>query len=311
MPAKYSLTLLASDQGDWTRCKMSTHMLARGLAEEFEALEGVDLVKVVDPRIDRMGVSVPECDVLLVHDYFPSISEEFGFNVDAMHKRVKCIALFLELGAVNADISFSYQRTVCKRTGYSVIIPAPYVRKYTRVVEKTPRTILLDHDYPLGGWPHGMDDFVLHGAGHCKKLYTVLEQFKTDFEFYQLERFPEARKWKPKWIKLVPQTNYPDYMIQTERMESFIATHPGSYNHTVVDMAARGTRIFSVYGHLSQALTDLLGVTVFGHTADYSRALRVYDQLPSYAPKLAACTPMDQVVRIMDREFSAFLRIGE
>lgn len=309
----YELVIYGNDPGSWDKCYVSTHMITHGLVEEFSALaaQGVMALKaVINSQKDPLGQTIPPCDVLLVHNYFASMEREFSFDVAEIKKRVRCLALFLELGAVNADISFTYQRTLCKRTGYEVIIPQPYIAGLTRVVEKTPRSLLLDHDYPRGGWPGNWDEFVAKGEGHCKEIYEILEPLHSRFEVFQLERFPQVRQHKPRWLKLIPQTYFPDYLRMTERIETFIPTHPGSFNHTVVDMATRGSRILAVTGYLSHELATNVGATVVGSWLDLRRLLLGYDRLPAVHPKLGSCTSMDRVVRIMDAEFRQFLKLG-
>jgi hypothetical protein len=79
------------------------------------------------------------------------------------------------------------------------------------------------------------------------KLYEWLEPLK-DRTIAQL-RHPLCESVAlPLWVYSVPQVNYPAYLDQTASYETFIMTHPGSYEHSIIDMAARGIRILVPFG---------------------------------------------------------------
>ena len=46
----------------------------------------------------------------------------------------------------------------------------------------------------------------------------------------------------PDWLKLIPASSYTEYLKATAPYENFLMGHPGTYEHSIIDMAARGIR---------------------------------------------------------------------
>jgi len=48
----------------------------------------------------------------------------------------------------------------------------------------------------------------------------------------------------PPWVRSIREAIYPSYLAETAPFETFLVTHPGSYEHSIIDMAARGSQVF-------------------------------------------------------------------
>jgi hypothetical protein len=104
-------------------------------------------------------------------------------------------------------------------------------------VEKFAGSILLDHGWIEKG---KVTDWL-------PRLYEWLAPLK-DRTIAQL-RHPLCESVPlPPWVHSIPQANYPTYLAQTATYETFIMTHPGSYEHSIIDMAARGIRVLVPFG---------------------------------------------------------------
>lgn len=301
----YSLCLYMNDVGSWDKSIVSVHMFARGLVSRFGRMPGVDLRAVVNPRMDAEGEGVPQCDVLLIHDYFASDKRDFAFDVGEIRKRARKIALFLEFGSIDADMSFTYLPTWCKPVGPQRIIELPcehsLLAQTTR--PKNVRKVLLDHNY----WRMGVDGkYTIDNI--CLEIYRDLAPLRGRFDFYQLDRFPEDSQVRPSWIVPLPMMPYPEYLAKTADMGTFVMTHPGSYNHTVIDMAARGIRVIAVAGCASAYLARPLNLLEVGGPEEIRTSLENLDKLPKFGPQLMATTDMDEVVRIMHEQFCQWKR---
>jgi hypothetical protein len=102
--------------------------------------------------------------------------------------------------------------------------------------QKVPGSILLDHAWLLD---KNTD------RDWCGRLYEWLEPLNdSGRHIAQMQRggHEVAERFTP-WVKILPETGYPQYLAQSATYETFILTHPGSYEHSIIDMAARGIRV--------------------------------------------------------------------
>ena len=114
-------------------------------------------------------------------------------------------------------------------------------------IKKLPGSILLDHAW---GWSNDGSKYK-DGAEPdpnlwCSRLYEWLYSLKDSVVIGQLERPTHeelANLNVPNWVQKIPGAFYPEYLRMTAPYENFIMTHPGSYEHSIIDMAARGIRV--------------------------------------------------------------------
>lgn len=276
---------------------MSTHMFARGIVSRFSRIANVDIRAVISPTFDPHGNLIPPCDVLLVHHYFINKENDFSFDVEEIRKRARKVALFLELGSDLADMSFTYQPTCCKPVGAEVVIPLPCEQELLAQTTrpKTNNAVLLDHDYKRPN----VD--VL-----CAEIYRVIEPLRDKIEFYQLERFAEKDRFRPDWVRPIPVMPYLDYLRATARMAAFVVTHPGSYNHSIVDMAARGTRVFAPKGCVSSYLSTPMGVTEVDDLVELRDHLDLLPRMPPATTRLKETNDVSIATHIMHNQFLAW-----
>ena len=221
----YSLMLVTLDKpGSPEDIFLCYQMLGWGLWEEFAKLSHVSL-RYQDPSKPLQKDPV---DFMLIH--MPSLKWHLNQVFDLRKIVRKKVISFLEfpLRPIFADL-VDYDFTYLQ--GGSEQIPFPYVSSLLKesTSTKIQGSILLDHSW---------------NDGECwnERLWEWLEPLKKTVG--QLRRLEHERgRELPSWICSIPKSNYCDYLKNTAEYETFILTHPGTYEHSIIDMVHRGIRV--------------------------------------------------------------------
>jgi hypothetical protein len=182
---------------------------------------------------------MPEADFTLIHSYTPSsILTELG-TVRA--KTRQHVLWMSEYSYPGVDRCFTF--LPCPNAEQVPLPALLNVLDNSLVgVEKYPGSVLLDHAW---GWLPGYDNYV----GSPPNLW--LNRFYDWFQGYkgvvgQLESVNNEERSKtviPDWVKKIPNSFFTDYLKLTAHFENYVMTHPGTYEHSIIDMAARGIRV--------------------------------------------------------------------
>lgn len=243
------------DAPEGIRC--SNQMLAWGLWEEFSKLPHVTLT--YQNSDIPLGPQSP-VDFTLLHCYFSAPIFKQLPAVRAL--TAKHIINFMELG-LDADTvkhNFTYLPWQ-SHWAPTDQIKFPYIKHLldsSQKGEKWPGSVLLDHSWPIN---------LLQNASQlwCNKLHTWLEPLKGSRVVGQLRRNNIGDDSPPAWVRSIPESGYPEYLAATAPYENYVLTH-GSYEHSVLDMIARGTRVLvPVQGKpfVPQALVNELRLDTF------------------------------------------------
>jgi hypothetical protein len=225
----YTLTLFSPSKPDGPdKIFSSADMISYELWAEFTNLPHITMQYM--SAADDTSI-IPACDFALIHCYFnyPIFKRLPEIRVNTRHKII--LVMEFKYGGLNADlIDRSFTFLACPDAEH---IRLPYYKPLLdNSALKTPGTILLDHQW---SGTEAIEDI-------CHSLY---EWFKPPYNrpMAQLRRPAVEAIEIPIWIHSIPLTNYYDYLVQTKSYETFIVTHRGSYEHSIIDMAARGTRV--------------------------------------------------------------------
>ena len=183
-------------------------------------------------------------------------------------------------------------------------VKIPLVKKYFTCEEKEPGSILLDHDGEQFNW---------HKDPHWdwnEKIWNFFASRRDIFpNVWQLERGNVDR---PSFIKTIKMNDPEEYLKETSKFEKFICTHAGSYNHTAVDMAIRGTKVFVPFDpcayhktFVPRCLVDDLDMVLYKDEKELEELL---NRSLIYKPKLDQGTDLDDVVALMDRDFQQWCK---
>ena len=304
MSQPYTLTI-----GSWydgqgpSNINCSARMLGWWLNEAFGQLEHVVVRRIIAP-----AELTEACDFLLVHTY---LGERFP-----LHRELVRMRLFARYGVINflesvlpgADLQVLYLPVPgCMYAN----LPISRSVLQAFVAEKVPGSVLLDHLWP--NWLGTEREWTV-------RLYTWLEQLGRTQDVAQvaLQSTDPARAGAvaqsrtfvdgqaPSWVQgLTLQTYYP-YLEATAAYETFVVTHAGSYNHSVLDMAARGIRVLvprspDVGPFVPEEVIKDLGLATFGTCEELAALLAAPVDRAFWDSRMAVCTDMFTVARDVDR----------
>lgn len=183
-------------------------------------------------------------------------------------------------------------------------IRIPVVKDKYKILPKEPGTLLLDHDSKLFTY------YQQETHDWNEKIWSLLEHNRCGYHrIVQLERSPDIVR--PSFIETIPIQSHDEYLAATACFETFLATHAGSYNHTAIDMALRGSRVINpatmsdifVGTFVPKYQSDELDMVVVRTMEELEATLS--DHRPGL-PQLGKATDLDEVVAIMDRDFQAW-----
>lgn len=278
------------------RTNTSCEFFSDELSARFAALPHVNTT-----RIHFNEVDFPQADIALIHAYTstPSI-----VNLEKLKTKVKKVVWFMEepIQELEFDHYYFYEKKF-EETSHKTYVKIPVVKSKYDILPKEPGTILLDHDsflFANAGSP---------GHDWTQRIWDFFVKNKDKYRsIYQLERGPVDSD-RPKFIKTIPMQSHQDYLKTTSRFETFICTHAGSYNHTAVDMAVRGTRVIvpesEYFSFVPRCLVNDLGLKIVFDENDLTKVL---DEVPICVPQLEKATDLDDVVALMDSDFKQWTR---
>jgi len=291
---------------------MSYHLLFVGLFDYDSTLSVQFFSREMATRFEQRGVRVtrqnfqethfPQADVMLFHAYAGTPA----LNAFAAQKPSEAYsALFMEHPLpFHCDHYFYYDAGEHPDfpASQKTFIPIPIIKNSYPVRCKRAGSILLDHDFEF--FPqhnHPDHDWNL-------QFWEIIDQRRSEFtDLFQLARGPASQR--PDGIQVIPLMSQADYLEATSQFETFICTHAGSYNHTALDMAIRGTRVLvpatSIGPFVPQPIVESLGMSV--HTSPEDLLTHALDRSWSTEPQLDKATDLDVVVERIDDHFRQVL----
>lgn len=277
------ILLLTGDTVDIDKGISSRDMLVSGLYYWLSKKEYEILIYNVNPLMNGLQSlesflnELPGCDVLLVRLYTDSWVVQ---NIKKIKERLNCKTVsFIEHKQHNMDLTVAF----LKSTNPDVYIPFPYVEKYMVSNEKDKGTILLD------GQIEGMTEGCVLGL-----VTKWLKPLAKTYKIFQLGGKPLAD-----YVELIPNSNYKSYMESTSRMEFFIQTHSGSYEHSIIDMVGRGIKTLMYPSLIPDEMVKDLELPTYKNQEeliDLIKTVKVED-------KLNKMTPMEKVVGLLGERF--------
>jgi hypothetical protein len=280
----------------------SPQMLAWGLRTEFAKLPHVTLTYQNSETPLRESV----VDFALLHTYFESPIYS-NANMQVLRKMTtRRIVNFMETGWEQSRSKVDYNFTFLPPQNDwspSEQIPFPCVRELLdgNQQEKLRDSILLDHSWRIA---------LLTSENWlwCKRLYSWLEPLSASRVIGQLRHSSQEEPTQtiPKWVRQILPSPYPSYLKQTAPYENFIMTHPGTYEHSIIDMVARGIRVLvpkcSRTGRTfaRQTIVDGLGLATFSTQADL---LALLANRNDEEKKIDLCMDIPEIVCRIDKYF--------
>ena len=221
----YTLTLSTPNKPDRPdRIFCSTDMIGYGLWSEFLKLPNITPQYFSSEDTTN---EIPESDFTVIHCCFdrPIFGRLPEIRAKTKHKIM--LVMEFEYNGPNGNLidhSFTY---IVRPNTEQIPLPCYKLFLNESYAPKVPKSILLDHQ-----WSHTKEH-----EDMCHLLYGWFESH----QIAQLRRPVCEAIPVPDWVHSINITDYRNYLLQTAQYETFIVTHRGSYEHSIIDMAARGT----------------------------------------------------------------------
>ena len=287
-------------------------MLAWGLWSEFSKLPHVTLAY---QNSDEPLMAQPPVDFCLMHCYF---SAPIFMQMDALRALTnRKIINFMEIAHDEPPAIVDYNFTYLPRQprwGPTEQVSFPYVGSLLNAapnVEKWAKSVLLDHSSQVE---------LLRGPEElwCSKLHSWLGDYAKTHKVAQLRRNnvdvnpegvlqgqsigPQSIQQLPEWVGSVPEACYPEYLERTAPYENFILTHPGSYEHSIIDMVARDIRVLVPMQNgrtfAPAAIVEQMNLETF---QSREQLLTILDRpFNDKGRRKSFCTDMPEIVRRVD-----------
>jgi hypothetical protein len=224
-----------------------------------------ELSKLSHISVEFQGVHEPlietQYDFVLCHCCFGEPMFEKLIEI-RKHTKYKTI-LFMEIPVKKEyiDYCFTYlppaDRSYCEEISLPCL--SDVLDKHNK--KKTSGTILLDHIWaPYWGTEKELSPQLHQWLGDCREQFTISQLKRSGCE--NMENFPD-------WITPLPEKRYVEYLDATAHFNTYILTHPGSYEHSVIDMVYRGTRtlvpVINGVPFIPRATIDKLDLETFSN----------------------------------------------
>jgi len=317
---KYKLLILGYPVKNKRHINLCFSMLTYGLEQSFKQMEHITLIEsdyFIKTNKNYSGLSMPKLDLskipnvdfIIIINYHPFFTQE---NISLLKKKCKKVISFLEIGELS-DFSFMFKNAPFKQDkNKTEIIPAPYISDFYFNIPKESKSILLDHIY-LNAWKN---EKIKHYAW-SKRIWNWLEEIKNEYKIYSLisrsidlkcgNPKNEHLKVLPNWIIPIQATDYMDYLEKTQTMETFIITHVGSYNFSVIDMLVRGIKVLSPNGAIPKYNIDRFNIPIFNNKIELLKEINTPINKKKWDSQIQKCTDMKKVASIIDNKIQGWL----
>lgn len=208
---------------------------------------------------------------------------------------IKIVSL-LDIPYDDSDWSYTFRLPHSDKT---TLFVAPVCKRLYQNIPKKSKSILIDH-YWLP-WVGTEKDWTA-------KIQSWLESISNDYTIYRLIRFPEEKKMLRSFEIPIPQMAFPDYLARTDNIETFIITHMESYNYSIIDMVARGIRVFTPPSFLHGSyLADHFRLPEFANQKELLSLVKSPIDA-RWGKMIDKCTDYSTIAKTMDCDFRRWKR---
>ena len=294
--SSYSLTIVGNAVPDKVRSYRSTSRYVHDLERNMRA-RGMDVTVCPVGRVWHPDGLVA-ADVILVHDYVWHLPKSM---LEYLRSRCRLLCSFLEIDP-GQPYEVAFTLVPCGTGEREVVLPYVVERKVGGAISrKVPGSVLIDHcwqefRYGMPQWERTQEVVDLL-AGSSRRVGRLI-------------RSADEEDLLAPGMEALGVMPFRDYLRRTAPYESFVVTHKGSYNGSIVDMAVRGVRVVAFRGFVPQAMVRDLGVIEVGTIAELARVLDRPPDEEALARVARAPMGMDEAVRVIDKTIRAKLAGG-
>jgi len=310
---KYRVLILGYPVDKVEEVQHCFHMMYLTIRQTLELIPEVEIVSFDATEKGRIRCSAQPNKIFLQNkiNEFPAVDYIIVNDLDVFFTpeivallRIKCKKIFsyLEIGELG-DISFIFTDYYYRQKAENCrVIPAPYGNFYSSV-EKEPKSILLDHSAWLGRTDVPIDRYEM-----SDKIYSWLEEIKNEFKIYSLVygavQGERCLKLLPSYVTSIMPCSFVSYLEQTNKMETFVVTHKGSYNLSVIDMLVRGIRVIAFPSFIPQYNVDRFNIPLYTDKPTFLSEIRKPVNKEFWDKQKERCTSINKLSEVFLKEFS-------
>lgn len=308
--SKYKI-LYVGQISDDDKITASTQMFSFGIINELKKIN----VELVTFNIDKYNFrnDIDQC-ILDINNigYFDFVlchmldDKNLPLIYLALKKITKYdVTVFIEvpIGDWHFDKYFLYQDSprFLNKKEY-VVYPAPILKELYSNIKKEKNSILLDHRWQghLGTNLEKSDDII-----------EWIKELSNDYKIYKLVRHDETQ-YIPDYIIPIYHSPFKEYLKKISDKEIFISTHAGSYNSTVIDMLAFGSKciIPKIDGriYIPQYNMDLFNLPIFSTKEEMINEIKKPLDLDLLSKQIDKCTSLEYIINDIDRQFRKIIK---
>lgn len=210
------------------------------------------------------------------------------------------VTVFIEvpIGDWKFDNYFFYQDSprFINHKKYTVY-PAPILKDLYNNVDKEKNSILLDHRWQghLGTNLEKSDDII-----------EWIKELSNEYKIYKLVRHDE-KQYIPDYITPIYHSPFKEYLKMISNKEIFISTHAGSYNSTVIDMLAFGSKCIipkiDDRLYIPKYNVELFNLPTFSTKEEMLNEIRKPLDLDNLSKQIDKCTSIEYIINDIDYQF--------
>ena len=255
------------------------------------------------PNLQYIGEHLdefPEADFIIVNEL------DVFFRTDSLAMlKTKCkrVFSFLELGEL-CDFSFIFHPLFYRQKEENCkLVPAPYNGRFYKNIKKEKKSLLLDHSAWLG-----QTDDIIQKRENSHEIYKWIEELKDEFKIYSMvygsKQGEAALELLPKYVTPIMPCPFLEYLENTNKMETFIVTHKGSYNLSVIDMLVRGIRVISHPDFIPQYNVDRFEIPLYNDKETFLSAVRAPIDKSHWDKQIEKCTSIQALAEVLHEQFT-------
>jgi len=312
---KYKVMILGYPVASDEKIKHCFHMMWNILNDALRLIPEVEIVPFdcskyyypqpsAMPNLNFIGEhfdEIPDVDFIIANELDIFFRKD---SITMLKSKCKRVFSFLEIGEL-CDFSFIFHPLYHRQFPEKCkIVPAPFSGRFYKNEEKEKNTLLLDHSAWLGQPEH-----VIQAQERTHEIFTWLEDLKDEFKIYSMvygsKQGEYALNIMPKYVTPIMPCPFLEYLGKTNKMETFVVTHKGSYNLSVIDMLVRGVRVISYPGFIPQYNVERFEIPLYKDKESFLEAVRAPIDKNHWDKQVEKCTSVQELSEVLNEQFNS------
>lgn len=265
--------------------KSSASMITRCIYDAFKKTD----IDVECLNFKTLPEKLPVVDFVLAVVYM----KDGDCLYDIKHRtNAKMLVTLRETPFTQADFCFCFNSKYIRHN--VEIVPIPCKKSLMNNYTKEKNSILIDHYW---------EPFLGTELDWTNKIEDWVEKISDKYKIYRMLRFVNEEKNIRNFEIPINNSGYINYLDNTKHIENYVITHKEGFPYGVVDMAVRGTRIFTPPNFIPQTLIDVFGVNVFRNEEEFLEQISNPVDEAKQKDNINKCISYDELARLIYERF--------